>query len=74
MGIEKQRSSAYFRKRAEEFRTKAGCCEHQGPKVALRKIAEHYDELARRAEQVRTVAELDECEQSKEGRKAQGRN
>jgi hypothetical protein len=46
--------------RAEEFRTKADNCQHPETRDTLRKVAENYDELARRAEQVVTVAELEE--------------
>ena len=46
--------------RAEEFRSKADNCRFPGTRDTLRKVAENYDELARRAEQVVSVAELEE--------------
>jgi len=60
MGIERMRSPKYWRMRAEEFRTKADNCQHPETIETLRKVAENYEELARRAEQIVTVAELDE--------------
>ena len=55
MSIELTHSAKYWRMRAEEFRTKADNCEHRPAKEALRKAARSYDELARRAEKIRTV-------------------
>ncbi|QOZ71115.1 hypothetical protein [Bradyrhizobium arachidis] len=55
MGIERNYSPKYFRERAEEFRAKAANCEHNQTKETLRRVAESYDDLARRAERVRTV-------------------
>ncbi|MCP3395379.1 hypothetical protein NLM27_42420 [Bradyrhizobium sp. CCGB12] len=54
MGIERTFTPRYFRNKAEEFRTKADNCEHSESKQSLRNVAKSYDELARRAEQVRT--------------------
>ena len=58
--IERLHTSKYWRKRAEEFRTKADNLEHQEARESMRKIARHYDELARRAEQIRTLQDLSE--------------
>jgi hypothetical protein len=55
MAIELTHLPKYWRMRAEEFRTKADNCEHSQTKESLRKAAKAYDELARLAEQVRTV-------------------
>jgi hypothetical protein len=41
--------------RAEEFRTKADNAEHLLVRATLRNIAQTYDDLARRAEQIRTA-------------------
>jgi hypothetical protein len=59
-GIERLQPSKYWRKRAEEFRTKAENMEHPEARESLRRIALHYDDLARRAEQIRTVQDLAE--------------
>jgi hypothetical protein len=45
----------YWRMRAEEFRTKADNYEHGETREALRKVAKTYEDLARRAEQIKTV-------------------
>ncbi|MDA9427119.1 hypothetical protein [Bradyrhizobium sp. CCBAU 53380] len=58
MGIEGMHSPRYWQMRAEEFRTKADNAEHRQTKDTLRKVADNYDELARRAERIRTVQEL----------------
>jgi uncharacterized damage-inducible protein DinB len=50
----------YWWMRAEEFRIKADNCQFSQTKATLREVAKNYDELARRAEQVVTLAELDE--------------
>ncbi|WP_245313348.1 hypothetical protein [Bradyrhizobium sp.] len=50
----------YWRMRAEEFRTKADNCEYPETRDVLRKVAENYDELARRAARIITVESLDE--------------
>ncbi|WOH60272.1 hypothetical protein [Bradyrhizobium sp. BWC-3-1] len=60
MGIERMRPPKYWRMRAEEFRTKPDNCQFPETRDTLRKVAENYEELARRAEQVVTLAELDE--------------
>ena len=60
MGIERMRPPKYWHMRAEEFRTKADNCQYPETSETLRKVAENYEDLARRAEQVVTVAELDE--------------
>jgi hypothetical protein len=46
--------------RAEEFRAKADNCENGQTKESLRRVAQEYEELARRAEQIRTVEDLKE--------------
>ncbi|MGY4345758.1 hypothetical protein ACVWXM_002225 [Bradyrhizobium sp. GM7.3] len=60
MGIAKMHSPEYWRKRAEEFRTKADHCELAGTRDALRQVARNFDELARTAEQIRVVEDLAE--------------
>jgi len=60
MAIELTHSPKYWRMRAEEFRTKADNCEHSEAKESLRKVAKSYDELARRAEKIRTVQDAAE--------------
>jgi len=58
MGIERGASADYFRKRAEEFWTKADRARRGQIKETLRKAAKTYDDLAALAEQVRTVEDL----------------
>ena len=60
MGIERNYSPKYLRDRAEEFRAKAANCEHQQTKKTLSKVAASYDDLARRAERIRTVQDVAE--------------
>jgi hypothetical protein len=60
MGIERMHPPRYWRMRAEEFRTKADNCEHEEAKQTLRKVAQGYDDLARRAQQIRTVLDAAE--------------
>lgn len=60
MAIERMHPPRYWRMRAEEFRTKADSCEHREAKESLRRVAEAYDQLARLAEQVRTVQDAAE--------------
>lgn len=55
MSTERMYRPRYWQMRAEEFRTKADNYEHSQTREALRKAAKAYDELARRAEQIRTV-------------------
>ncbi|OSJ20028.1 hypothetical protein BST63_00275 [Bradyrhizobium canariense] len=61
MGVERMHSPKYWRMRAEEFRTKADNCEFPQTRETLRQVAENYEQLARSAEQVVTLAELDEA-------------
>ncbi|MCK1331368.1 hypothetical protein IVB57_23905 [Bradyrhizobium sp. CW9] len=61
MGVERMHSPKYWRMRGEEFRTKADNCEFPQTKATLREVANNYDQLAQRAEQVVTLAELDEA-------------
>ncbi|WP_377829705.1 hypothetical protein ACFKHW_09355 [Bradyrhizobium lupini] len=49
MGAERMHPPRYWRMRAEEFRTKADNCEYRETRDVLRKVAQNYDELARRA-------------------------
>lgn len=58
MGIERSHTPDYFRKRAEEFRAKADNCQIERAKDALLKAARQYDQLARRAETIRTVDDV----------------
>ncbi|GLR91287.1 hypothetical protein GCM10007857_80040 [Bradyrhizobium iriomotense] len=60
MGVERMHPPRYWRDRAEEFRTKADNAEHGQTKETLRRAAKNYDELADRAEQIRTVQDLAE--------------
>lgn len=60
MGIERMHPPHYWQMRAEEFRTKADNCEHPEARRSLRNVAKTYEELARRAEQIRTVQEAAE--------------
>jgi hypothetical protein len=48
MGTERMHPPRYWRMRAEEFRTKADNCEYPETREVLRKVAQNYDELARR--------------------------
>jgi hypothetical protein len=56
MGFERNFSAGYFRKRAEEFRTKADNCEHEQSRNTLLNVAKTYDTLAHRAERIRAVS------------------
>jgi hypothetical protein len=58
--VERFHSPKYFRNRAEEFRAKADNCEHDQVRKSLRKVAKNYDELAKRAELIRTVQDAAE--------------
>jgi len=58
--LERLRPVNYWRKRAEEFRAKADNLEHDEPRASLQKLARFYDDLARRAENIRTVQDLAE--------------
>ncbi|MCK1396853.1 hypothetical protein IVB45_26040 [Bradyrhizobium sp. 4] len=60
MGAERMHPPRYWRMRAEEFRTKADNCEYPETRDVLRKVAENYDELARRAARISTLESLDE--------------
>lgn len=60
MGIERMHSPKYWRNRAEEFRAKADNCEYPETRDALRTVAKNYEELARSAEQIRTVQQAAE--------------
>lgn len=60
MGIERMHTAKYWRMRAEEFRTKADCCEFPQTRNTLRQVANNYEQLARSVEQIVTVTELDE--------------
>ncbi|WP_027566620.1 hypothetical protein [Bradyrhizobium sp. URHA0013] len=61
MGAERMHPPRYWRMRAEEFRTKADNCEYPETRDVLRKVAENYDELARRAARITTLESLDEA-------------
>lgn len=58
MGIERQHTPQYWRNRAEEFHAKADSAEHRQTKETMRKAAQVYEDLARRAEQIRTMRDL----------------
>ncbi|WP_369725156.1 hypothetical protein AB8Z38_11580 [Bradyrhizobium sp. LLZ17] len=73
MGSEWLHSSKYWRLRAEEFRSKADACQFPQTRETLRDIANNYNELAQRAEQVVTLAELDKDARFKIGPRARGR-
>ncbi|MEK9284519.1 MULTISPECIES: hypothetical protein [unclassified Bradyrhizobium] len=59
MGVERMHRPKYWQMRAEEFHAKADNCEHRQTKDSLRKVAQAYDDLARRARQIRTVEDLE---------------
>lgn len=60
MSAERMHPPKYWRMRAEEFRTKADNCEFSETREALQKVAKNYDDLARRAEQIRTIQDAAE--------------
>ncbi|MGY4627484.1 hypothetical protein [Bradyrhizobium sp. USDA 4486] len=60
MGIERMHPPKYWRDRAEEFRTKANNCEHKQVAQSLRNVAKNYEDLADRAELIRTVQDAAE--------------
>lgn len=60
MGIERMHPPRYWQMRAEEFRAKADNCEYAETRESLRKVAKTYDDLARRAELIRTVQDAAE--------------
>jgi hypothetical protein len=69
MGVEKMHPPRYWQMRAEEFRTKADNCENPATRDVLRKVAVNYDELARRAQRIRTVECID-AQQTEQARQA----
>ncbi|OSJ14425.1 hypothetical protein BST63_16880 [Bradyrhizobium canariense] len=52
MGVERMHSPKYWLMRAEEFRTKADNCEYPATRDSLRQVAQNFEELARRAQQI----------------------
>jgi hypothetical protein len=58
MGIEHSFSPRYFRRRAEAYRTRADNADDGETRASLLRMAQRYDELARRAEKVRTLEDL----------------
>jgi ABC-type transporter Mla subunit MlaD len=60
MGIERMHPPRYWQMRAEELRTKADNAEYPHLRETLRNIAKTYDDLASRAEQIRTVQQAAE--------------
>ncbi|WGR73689.1 MULTISPECIES: hypothetical protein [unclassified Bradyrhizobium] len=64
MGYERLHPPKYWRMRAEEFRTKADHCEHSAVREWLRQVARNYEELAQRAENIRTANDLAEQRRS----------
>ena len=60
MGIERSFTPDHFRKRAEEFRTKADECQHRESRNTLLKAARTYDDLARNAAKIRTLKEQEQ--------------
>lgn len=60
MGIEKMHPPKYREMRAAEFRAKSDNCKHKQVKESLRKIANTYDGLVRRAKLIRTVQDAAE--------------
>ncbi|MBR0831427.1 hypothetical protein JQ596_38575 [Bradyrhizobium manausense] len=60
MGIERIHTPKYWRTRAEEFRVKADNYAHGETRDTLRNVAKTYDDLAERAEQIRTVQDATE--------------
>jgi hypothetical protein len=59
IGVVRMHSPKYWRMRPEEFRTKADNSEFPKAKATLRQVANNSDELAQRAEQIVTLADLD---------------
>ncbi|MGL9620931.1 hypothetical protein QRQ56_23230 [Bradyrhizobium sp. U531] len=59
MSVERMHPPQYWQMRAEEFRTKAGDCRIPEVRETLRKVAANYDELARRAQRIRTLEAID---------------
>lgn len=55
MTVERMHPPQYWRMRAEEFRAKADNCQHSETRKSLPRAADSYDQLARSAEQFRTV-------------------
>jgi hypothetical protein len=53
-------ANLFLRYRAEDFRAKADNYEHPQTRKTLRNAAKTYDDLANRAEQIRTVQEAAE--------------
>ena len=60
MQIERMHPPRYWLMRAEEFRTKSDNAEHRETRETLLKVAQQYEELARRAAIIRTVQDLEE--------------
>jgi len=60
MRLERYRNAKYWRKRAEQFRSKADNAENPRTKETLRNAGKRYDELAKLAEQLRTVQDAAE--------------
>jgi hypothetical protein len=58
MAIERTHHPEYWRKRAEEMRTKADNCEHEQSRLTLLRAAAAYDRIAERAKRAWTVPEL----------------
>jgi hypothetical protein len=60
MGVERMYPPKYWRKRAEEFRTKADNAQLEQTKKTLREVAKNYDDLAELAEKLRTIRDAAE--------------
>jgi hypothetical protein len=57
MGIERHRTPAYFRKRAQQFRAKADNLEHEEARDSMVRLANYYEKLAELAEKIRAEKE-----------------
>jgi thymidylate kinase len=72
MGVERMHPPRYWLMRAEEFRTKADACEYAETRDTLRKIAENYLDLARRAKRVRSLRDIDQQSRLESDQASQG--
>jgi hypothetical protein len=57
MEIVDNRSPRYFRKKAEEYRTQADNIEQREARSSMLRLADLYEELARRVQKLRPVQE-----------------
>lgn len=60
MGIERMHPPHYWEMRAEELHNKADHSESPEARKSLRDVTKTYEQLARRAEQIRTIQDAAE--------------